>query len=144
MVSALAPRAGAVSSGGAPHEWAPATNGAKIELSGVTKRFVTPSGSVFTAIGEVDLVIEPGQFCAIVGPTGCGKSTTLARIWVESCRLRLTSGYFPRFEDTPLRREQNAQNPRKCSLVGQPAQALSSRPAGPYLGGAPRDRGASD
>jgi NitT/TauT family transport system ATP-binding protein len=80
MVSALAPRAGAVSSGGAPHESSRATNGAKIELSGVTKRFVTPSGSVFTAIGEVDLVIEPGQFCAIVGPTGCGKSTTLSLV----------------------------------------------------------------
>jgi NitT/TauT family transport system ATP-binding protein len=46
----------------------------------VTKRFVTPSGSVFTAIREVDLVIEPGQFCAIVGPTGCGKSTTLSLV----------------------------------------------------------------
>ena len=26
------------------------------------------------------LSIEPGQFCAIVGPTGCGKSTTLAQV----------------------------------------------------------------
>jgi len=25
-------------------------------------------------------VIEPGQFCAIVGPTGCGKSTTLSLV----------------------------------------------------------------
>jgi sulfonate transport system ATP-binding protein len=53
---------------------------AKIELSGVTKRFVTPSGSVFTAIRDVDLVSEPGQFCAVVGPTGCGKSTTLSLV----------------------------------------------------------------
>ncbi len=30
-----------------------------------------------TAIHDVDLVVEPGEFCAIVGPTGCGKSTTL-------------------------------------------------------------------
>jgi NitT/TauT family transport system ATP-binding protein len=30
-----------------------------------------------TAIRDVNLVVEPGQFCAIVGPTGCGKSTTL-------------------------------------------------------------------
>jgi NitT/TauT family transport system ATP-binding protein len=28
----------------------------------------------------VNLVIEPGQFCAIVGPTGCGKSTTLSLV----------------------------------------------------------------
>ena len=30
-----------------------------------------------TALRNVDLTVEPGQFCAIVGPTGCGKSTTL-------------------------------------------------------------------
>jgi NitT/TauT family transport system ATP-binding protein len=58
----------------------PAAGAAQIELSGVTKRFVTPSGSVFTAIRDVDLLIEPGQFCAIVGPTGCGKSTTLSLV----------------------------------------------------------------
>ncbi|MGZ4642697.1 MAG: ABC transporter ATP-binding protein [Blastococcus sp.] len=26
------------------------------------------------------LAVEPGQFCSIVGPTGCGKSTTLAQV----------------------------------------------------------------
>ncbi len=53
---------------------------AAIELNGVTKRFVTPSGSAFTALADVNLEIEPGQFCAIVGPTGCGKSTTLGLV----------------------------------------------------------------
>lgn len=53
---------------------------ARIELSAVTKRFVTPSGAVFTALRDVDLVIEPGQFCAVVGPTGSGKSTTLTMV----------------------------------------------------------------
>ena len=48
-----------------------------IELTNVTKRFVTPTGSVMTAIRDVSLVVPPGQFCAVVGPTGCGKSTTL-------------------------------------------------------------------
>jgi NitT/TauT family transport system ATP-binding protein len=59
---------------------ADAGHAASIELSGVTKRFITPSGSVFTAIADIDLTIEPGQFCAIVGPTGCGKSTTLSLV----------------------------------------------------------------
>ncbi len=48
-----------------------------IELSRVTKRFVTPTGALMTAIRDVDLSVKPGQFCAVVGPTGCGKSTTL-------------------------------------------------------------------
>ena len=48
-----------------------------VEMTNVTKRFVTPTGTAMTAIRDVKLVVEPGQFCAIVGPTGCGKSTTL-------------------------------------------------------------------
>ncbi|MDH6143116.1 MULTISPECIES: ABC transporter ATP-binding protein [Kitasatospora] len=53
---------------------------ARIELSGVTKRFLTPSGEAFTAIRDVTFEVEPGQFCAVVGPTGCGKSTTLSLV----------------------------------------------------------------
>jgi NitT/TauT family transport system ATP-binding protein len=58
----------------------PDSEAAKIELSSVTKRFVSPAGSLLTAIRDVNLVVEPGQFCAIVGPTGCGKSTTLSLV----------------------------------------------------------------
>ena len=54
--------------------------GARIDISGVAKRFLTPSGEVFTAIKDVDFTVEPGQFCAVVGPTGCGKSTTLSLV----------------------------------------------------------------
>jgi NitT/TauT family transport system ATP-binding protein len=53
---------------------------AGVELRGATKRFVSPSGVAFTALREFTLTIEPGQFCAIVGPTGCGKSTTLGLV----------------------------------------------------------------
>jgi sulfonate transport system ATP-binding protein len=51
-----------------------------IELSGVTKRFVNPKGKAFTALNDVNLHVQPGQFCAVVGPTGCGKSTTLTLV----------------------------------------------------------------
>jgi NitT/TauT family transport system ATP-binding protein len=51
-----------------------------IELTAMTKRFINPKGKVFTALNDVNLTIEPGQFCAIVGPTGCGKSTTLTMV----------------------------------------------------------------
>jgi NitT/TauT family transport system ATP-binding protein len=79
MVETLTRRPGADSSIGG--DYPPSAAGAaRIDLSGVTKRFVSPTGSVLTAIRDVDLVIEPGQFCAIVGPTGCGKSTTLSLV----------------------------------------------------------------
>jgi NitT/TauT family transport system ATP-binding protein len=53
---------------------------AAIELRGVTKRFVSPSGKSFTALHDLDLTVAAGEFTAVVGPTGCGKSTTLALI----------------------------------------------------------------
>jgi NitT/TauT family transport system ATP-binding protein len=53
---------------------------AAIELRGVTKRFLTPSGGVYTALHDLNLTVQPGEFCAVVGPTGCGKSTTLALV----------------------------------------------------------------
>lgn len=53
---------------------------AAIELHGVSKRFLTPSGTVYTALRDLDMTIQPGEFCAVVGPTGCGKSTTLSLI----------------------------------------------------------------
>jgi NitT/TauT family transport system ATP-binding protein len=51
-----------------------------IELHGVTKRFITPKGGVYTALRDLSLEVQPGEFCALVGPTGSGKSTTLALI----------------------------------------------------------------
>jgi NitT/TauT family transport system ATP-binding protein len=53
---------------------------ARIEVTGLTKRFLTPSGTAFTALKDATFTVEPGQFCAIVGPTGCGKSTTLGMV----------------------------------------------------------------
>src|SRR5438105_8300844 len=51
-----------------------------IELRSVTKRFLTPSAGVYTALRDLNFEVAPGEFCAVVGPTGCGKSTTLALI----------------------------------------------------------------
>jgi NitT/TauT family transport system ATP-binding protein len=58
----------------------PPEAGTRIELAGVTKRFMTPAGTAFTALRDVSFEVEPGQFCAVVGPTGCGKSTTLTMV----------------------------------------------------------------
>jgi NitT/TauT family transport system ATP-binding protein len=53
---------------------------AAIELRDVTKRFMTPTGQPYTALRDLSMRIEPGEFCAVVGPTGSGKSTTLSLI----------------------------------------------------------------
>ena len=36
--------------------------------------------SAFTAVRDVNAVIEPGEFVCILGPSGCGKSTLLAAL----------------------------------------------------------------
>lgn len=51
-----------------------------IQLENVTKRFRTPNGQAYTALRDLTLSVAPGEFCAVVGPTGCGKSTTLSLI----------------------------------------------------------------
>jgi NitT/TauT family transport system ATP-binding protein len=51
-----------------------------VELKDVARRFVTPDGKILSALEDFDLTIAPGEFCAIVGPTGCGKSTTLGLV----------------------------------------------------------------
>src|ERR1700737_249889 len=58
----------------------PPVDAPDIEFRGVFKRFLTPSGEAYTALRDLNLAVQPGEFCAVVGPTGCGKSTTLALI----------------------------------------------------------------
>ncbi len=51
-----------------------------IELINVSCKFVSPEGKITQALREMSLCVNEGDFCAIVGPTGCGKSTTLGMI----------------------------------------------------------------
>ncbi|GAA4639898.1 ABC transporter ATP-binding protein [Actinoallomurus vinaceus] len=55
-------------------------DGPAIELRDATKRFRSSSGGVHTAVRNLDLTVRAGEFVAVVGPTGCGKSTTLSLV----------------------------------------------------------------
>jgi len=55
----------------------PSASGPAIELINVSRRFLTPDGRSMTAIRDFTMTVERGEFVAVVGPTGCGKSTTL-------------------------------------------------------------------
>jgi NitT/TauT family transport system ATP-binding protein len=48
-----------------------------IELINVNRRFLSPDGKSFATLNEFNIRVEKGEFVALVGPTGCGKSTTL-------------------------------------------------------------------
>lgn len=48
-----------------------------IELVNVSRRFVTPEGKAMTALRDFTMTVRQGDFACVVGPTGCGKSTTL-------------------------------------------------------------------
>jgi NitT/TauT family transport system ATP-binding protein len=48
-----------------------------IELVNVSRRFVSPDGKSLTALHDFSMTVQRGEFVAVVGPTGCGKSTTL-------------------------------------------------------------------
>lgn len=57
----------------------PKVSGESIELSGIEHIFGTKRQSAVAALGPLDLTIREGEFTALVGPSGTGK-TTLLRI----------------------------------------------------------------
>jgi len=52
---------------------------APLQLTGLTKVFDTPSGA-FVAVKDVNAHVGRGEFVAILGHSGCGKSTVLSMI----------------------------------------------------------------
>jgi NitT/TauT family transport system ATP-binding protein len=50
-----------------------------LQLAGVSCTFVSKDdpGQRYTAVKDVDVTVQAGEFVSVVGPTGCGKSTLL-------------------------------------------------------------------
>jgi NitT/TauT family transport system ATP-binding protein len=108
-----------------------------VELKNVARRFVTPAGEILSALEDFDLSIAPGEFFAIVGPTGCGKSTTLGLI---AGLARPQAGEVTLF-DAPV----DGVDRRVGFVFQQDAvfpwrNVLGNVMAGPLFRGVPRDK----
>jgi len=62
-----------------------------IELRDIRRTFVTGGGVVVNALRGIDLKIYPGEFVAIMGQSGSGKSTMMN---ILGCLDRATSGTY--------------------------------------------------
>ena len=113
------------------------TTSTAVELKNVARRFVTPTGEILSALEEFDLSIAPGEFFAIVGPTGCGKSTTLGLI----AGLAKPQGGEVTLFDAPV----NGVDSRVGFVFQQDAvfpwrNVLGNVMAGPLFRGVPKDK----
>jgi NitT/TauT family transport system ATP-binding protein len=48
-----------------------------LTLENITVAFAGQGGARYTAVKDTTLIVAPGEFVSVVGPTGCGKSTLL-------------------------------------------------------------------
>ncbi|MBB3052503.1 NitT/TauT family transport system ATP-binding protein [Prauserella isguenensis] len=93
--------------------------GYAVEIDDVTVRFRSKKRDV-TALADVTMHVEPGEFVSIVGPSGCGKSTL----------LKLSSGLLPASKGDVRLFGEPVNGPRKdIGYVFQKAALLEWRSA---------------
>ena len=51
-----------------------------VNIGGVGKVFGEDGSNPFTALSDVSLHVEAGDFMSLLGPSGCGKSTLLRMV----------------------------------------------------------------
>ncbi len=113
-----------------------ARSGTAIELEEVALRY-----GDFTAVEGIDFSVPPGQFAALVGPTGCGKSSVLnlvAGLLPPAAGRVLVSG-------TPLRGvNRDAAYLFQADALLPWKNAMDNVLLGPLLRGEPRARAAEE
>src|SRR3954470_13405160 len=62
------------------HIAADAKSGAPISINRVAKVFGEDTDNPFSALKEVSVDIQAGEFVCVVGPSGCGKSTLMLMV----------------------------------------------------------------
>jgi NitT/TauT family transport system ATP-binding protein len=91
-----------------------------LQLESVGMVFNPDGDGTVTALANIDLAVEPGEFISLIGPSGCGKSTMLR---IVGDLLQPTSGSVSVNGKTPLQ----ARLDRDYGMVFQQATLLEWR-----------------
>jgi NitT/TauT family transport system ATP-binding protein len=103
-----------------------------IELRDVMKRFPARGGGEYTATRDVSFTVGQGEFVSVVGPTGCGKSTSLSLI----AGLSTASAGSVRVQENPV-----SGIPRDLGYMFQQDAVLPWRTVLDNIAAGPRYRG---
>ena len=96
----------------------------RLELKGIKKTYELEGGAQIAALHSIDLVIESGEFIALMGPSGGGKSTLLS---ILGLLLRPTAGWYAvdgRPSESLGRRDADALRGQAIGFVFQSAMLL--------------------